>query len=95
MIHTTCTVILLDFNYYTNSFFSQVYVFDFGSELYLWQGKAATPNQRKVSLRLAQQLWTQEYDYSKCEVNPLSPLKSKHLTPIILVEWSCYEFRSV
>jgi len=57
----------------------QVYVFDFGSELYLWQGKGATPNQRKVSLKLAQQLWSQDYDYSKCEVNPLSPLKSKGL----------------
>ncbi|WAR09751.1 SVIL-like protein [Mya arenaria] len=52
----------------------QVYVFDFGTELYLWQGKSATPNQRKISVKLAQQLWTQGYDYTSCEINPLSPL---------------------
>ncbi|XP_053386334.1 uncharacterized protein LOC123538762 isoform X4 [Mercenaria mercenaria] len=56
---------------------SQVYVFDFGSELYLWQGKAVPPNQRKVSLKLAQQLWNQGYDYSKCEINPVSPLRTE------------------
>ena len=52
-------------------------MFDFGSELYIWQGKSVTPAQRKIGLKLAEQLWDKGYDYSSCEVNPLCPLKSK------------------
>ncbi|KAL4217138.1 hypothetical protein ACF0H5_023592 [Mactra antiquata] len=56
---------------------NKVYVFDFGSELYLWQGKTVSPNHRKISLKLAQQLWQQGYDYSRCDVNPISPLRNE------------------
>ena len=56
----------------------QVFVFDFGSELYIWQGKAVTPAQRKIGLKLAEQLWEKGYDYSSCDINPLCPLKSKY-----------------
>ncbi|KAH3747622.1 hypothetical protein DPMN_182050 [Dreissena polymorpha] len=56
----------------------QVFVFDFGSEVYLWQGKSVSPNQRKIAGRLAQQLWGQGYDYTTCEINPICPLKEEN-----------------
>ena len=61
----------------------QVFVFDFGSELYIWQGKTVTPAQRKIGLKLAEQLWEKGYDYSSCDVNPLCPLKSKYRQPTL------------
>lgn len=58
-------------------FVPQVFVFDFGSELYVWQGKLASQQKRKLGIKLAQQLWEKGYNYSSCHINPLSPLKSK------------------
>lgn len=52
----------------------QVLVFDFGTEMYVWTGKQVPFAQRKVGLRLAQELWDKGYDYTDCEVNPFSPL---------------------
>lgn len=54
-------------------------VFDFGSEMYVWTGKQVPFAQRKVGLRLAQELWNKGYDYTDCEVNPFSPLHSECL----------------
>ncbi|XP_046895025.1 supervillin isoform X3 [Hypomesus transpacificus] len=48
-------------------------VFDFGSEVYLWQGKDVSHGDRKVALQLAQQVWGGAYDYRNCRVNPLDP----------------------
>ena len=68
----------------------QVFVFDFGSELYLWQGKGVSPTARKVSMKLAQQLWSQGYDYSTCEVNPLDPLRGAYWLGLLdLSCWNC------
>jgi len=61
----------------------QVLVFDFGSEMYVWTGKQVPFAQRKVGLRLAQELWDKGYDYTDCEVNPFSPLHSECLHPTI------------
>ncbi|CAH1789919.1 unnamed protein product, partial [Owenia fusiformis] len=55
----------------------EVFVFDFGSELYVWQGKQATFEKRKLSLQLAQKLWEAEYDYTNCNINPISPLHTE------------------
>ncbi|KAG9264219.1 supervillin-like isoform X1 [Astyanax mexicanus] len=55
---------------------SQTLLFDFGSELYLWHGKDASPSERKLALKLAQQVWTGVYDYSNCQINPLDPFGS-------------------
>jgi supervillin len=52
----------------------QVMVFDFGCELYVWNGKDVTPDQRRLALRLSQELWEHGYDYTGCGINPLSPL---------------------
>ncbi|XP_053472157.1 supervillin isoform X4 [Ictalurus furcatus] len=52
---------------------SQSLLFDFGSELYLWHGKDVSPSDRKLALHLAQQVWSGDYDYSNCSMNPLDP----------------------
>ncbi|CAE1282568.1 SVIL [Acanthosepion pharaonis] len=53
----------------------QVFVFDFGAEVYVWQGKKALPQKRKLGLELAQQLWDKGYNYEVSTINPLSPLQ--------------------
>ncbi|KAJ8320361.1 hypothetical protein KUTeg_001948 [Tegillarca granosa] len=55
----------------------KVIVFDFGSEMYVWQGKSVKPDQRKIGVKLARQLWERGYDYSNSDINPLCPLLSK------------------
>ncbi|XP_076444912.1 uncharacterized protein LOC143282905 isoform X2 [Babylonia areolata] len=55
----------------------EVLVFDFGSEFYVWQGKEVSPEQRKQGMALGQKLWDKGYDYSKCAVNPMGPLRSE------------------
>ncbi|XP_014897424.1 supervillin isoform X6 [Poecilia latipinna] len=52
---------------------SEVLVFDFGSEVYLWHGRDVSPSRRNVALQLTHQVWVGEYDYSNCRVNPLDP----------------------
>ncbi|KAK3519714.1 hypothetical protein QTP70_002670 [Hemibagrus guttatus] len=55
---------------------SQSLLFDFGTELYLWHGKDVSPSDRKLALHLAQQVWSGDYDYSDCRMNPLDPFGS-------------------
>jgi len=50
---------------------SKVLVFDFGSELYVYNGKNAPFETRKVGARLAQELWNEGWDYSGCLTNPV------------------------
>lgn len=52
----------------------QVFVFDFGSEMYVWTGKHVPFDRRKKLLKLAIELWDAGYDYSRCDINPLCPL---------------------
>jgi supervillin len=47
-------------------------VFDFGSEMYVWNGKNAPLDRRRVAVGLAQELWNEGYDYSECDVCPLT-----------------------
>ncbi|XP_047232858.1 supervillin isoform X3 [Girardinichthys multiradiatus] len=49
----------------------EVLVFDFGSELYVWHGKDVPLGDRKVAVKLGKQLYSGNYDYSSCRVNPL------------------------
>jgi supervillin len=53
---------------------NEVFVFDFGSELYVWNGKYADKIKRNIGLQLAQQLWNDSYDYSECIISPFDPL---------------------
>lgn len=62
------SVALLDSN--------EALVFDFGSEVYLWEGEGVSQDRRGVALQLAQQVWAGPYDYSNCQVNPLDPTQS-------------------
>jgi len=52
----------------------QVFVFDFGTEMYVWTGKHVPFNRRKRALRLAVELWDAGYDYVGHDINPLCPL---------------------
>ncbi|XP_066250261.1 supervillin-like [Euwallacea similis] len=49
-----------------------VIVFDFGSEMYVWSGKNAALEKKKMALKLAKEMWEDGYNYSDCRVNPLS-----------------------
>lgn len=49
-------------------------MFDFGPELYIWAGKRACGDERKVGLALGRELWEEEYDYSECDINPITPM---------------------
>ncbi|XP_033608263.1 uncharacterized protein LOC111866670 isoform X5 [Cryptotermes secundus] len=51
---------------------SKILVFDFGSELYVWNGKNAPLDRRRVAVGLARELWNEGYDYSECDVCPLT-----------------------
>ena len=56
---------------------NEVFVFDFGSELYVWNGKYADKTKRVIGLQLAQQLWNDAYDFSECAINPFDPLDGR------------------
>ena len=55
----------------------QVYVFDFGAEMYVWTGKHVPVERRKHAVDLAVELWEKNYDYSEFSVNPFNPLLSE------------------
>ena len=48
----------------------QVMVFDFGSEVYCYNGKNAPFEARKLGARLAEELWGAGWDYRGCSTNP-------------------------
>lgn len=60
----------------------QVLLFDFGSEVYLWQGRDVPPSRSSVALQLTRQVWTGAYDYSNCRVNPLDPTQCNSSMPL-------------
>ncbi|XP_064214700.1 supervillin isoform X3 [Tribolium castaneum] len=51
---------------------TEVLVFDFGTEMYVWSGKNAPPDKKKVAFKLAKEMWDLGYDYSECSVCPLN-----------------------
>ena len=65
----TLSIKILDFN--------EVFVFDFGSELYVWNGKYADKIKRNIGLQLAQQLWNDSYDFTECIINPFDLFDGK------------------
>lgn len=50
----------------------KILVFDFGSEMYIWTGKRASNNKKKVATRLATELWKEGYDYTECAICPIN-----------------------
>ncbi|XP_049958498.1 supervillin [Schistocerca serialis cubense] len=51
---------------------SKIIVFDFGSEMYIWNGKNASLDTRREAIHLARELWSEGYDYTGCDVCPLT-----------------------
>lgn len=51
---------------------SAVIVFDFGSEMYVWSGKTANLEEKKKALKLAQELWNEGFNYSECQICPVT-----------------------
>lgn len=51
---------------------SKVLVFDFGTEMYVWSGKLADVEEKKLALKLAKEMWDEGYNYSECTVCPIN-----------------------
>lgn len=51
---------------------SKVFVFDFGTEMYVWSGITAPPDDKRKALSLAKELWSEGYNYSDCGINPIN-----------------------
>uniref|UniRef100_A0A336LRA2 CSON001765 protein n=1 Tax=Culicoides sonorensis TaxID=179676 RepID=A0A336LRA2_CULSO len=50
----------------------KVFVFDFGSEIYVWNGKNAKNDDKRITMKLVQELFQSGYDYSVCDLCPLN-----------------------
>ncbi|UJR20854.1 hypothetical protein I4U23_023964 [Adineta vaga] len=57
---------------------NEVFVFDFGAELYVWNGKFADKTKRNMGLQLGQQLWNDPYDYSESPIDPFDPFDDQY-----------------
>ena len=55
----------------------EAFVFDFGSEMYVWVGNRSSNMKRKGALDSAKHLWNKGYDYSECDVNPFGEKAAK------------------
>lgn len=49
----------------------KVLVFDFGSEVYVWSGKNALPDEKKIAMLLAEELTNGSFNYKMCHLNPM------------------------
>lgn len=51
---------------------SKILVFDFGSEMYVWNGKNTILEKRRMAFQVAQEMWDEGYDYKDCIICPLN-----------------------
>ncbi|XP_044756067.1 supervillin-like isoform X2 [Coccinella septempunctata] len=51
---------------------TSVFVFDFGTEMYVWSGKNASSKNKQTIMKLAKELWDEGYNYAECSVCPLN-----------------------
>ncbi len=52
---------------------NEVYVFDFGSELYVWSGRNSSNSLKKAAMELAKELYNKGYDYTSFSLSPIKP----------------------
>ena len=52
---------------------NDVLVFDFGTEVYVWNGRNSLYMNKKSGLLLARKLYEEGYDYSECRLSPINP----------------------
>ena len=72
---------MLDENY--------VFVFDFGSEFYIWNGRNSPNSHKKAGLAMARQFFTNGYNYSEFAISPLNgKLKEDGLGEVFFVNKS-------
>lgn len=50
----------------------KVLVFNFGSEVYIWNGKNADVDSKRAAIRLAHEQFSKDYNYEMCELNPVN-----------------------
>ncbi|XP_058466604.1 uncharacterized protein LOC131439510 isoform X4 [Malaya genurostris] len=50
----------------------KILVFDFGSELYIWNGKNASSESKRAAIKLAQEMFMQEYSFEMCQLSPIN-----------------------
>lgn len=58
------------------AYIPQVFVFDFGSEMYIWMGKNVDLTSRKSSVKLAEELWRNGYNYEECDLCPVTSVRT-------------------
>lgn len=56
---------------------TEAFVFDFGSEMYVWVGNKTLNITRKCALDSAKDLWNKGFDYTECDINPLGVTTGK------------------
>lgn len=49
----------------------KILVFDFGSEIYVWNGKNTMADEKKIAMLLADELFAETFDYSMCLLSPV------------------------
>ncbi|KAJ8957583.1 hypothetical protein NQ318_020624 [Aromia moschata] len=49
-----------------------ILVFDFGSEMYVWSGKNAPLGKKRLTMKLAREMWDEGYNYTECNICPLN-----------------------
>lgn len=54
----------------------EVFIFDFGTELYLWSGSKADKRVKSIGRNLLKLLYNKGYNYEECSINPFDPLPS-------------------
>lgn len=51
---------------------NKVLVFNFGPEVYVWNGKNAKPEEKRAAMRLAQEYYETAPQYEVCDLNPIT-----------------------
>ncbi|XP_067207104.1 supervillin-like isoform X2 [Linepithema humile] len=50
---------------------NKILVFDFGTEMYIWNGKGVSAEKKRLATQLATEMWNNGYDYSECVACPI------------------------